>query len=308
MKKDLHINSPLIESIKMGQIVNSRVWLKMDCLQPSGSFKLRGIGNACKKYIDRGAKEFISSSGGNAGMAVAYSGRLLNTPVTVVVPETTKKIAINMIQREGANVIVHGNNWNAAHDHAKSLVTDQNKYIHPFDDAFLWEGYAEIIDEILEEDILPDTVVLSVGGGGLLCGISEGLKKNNLDKTSILAIETEGADSLHNSYTQNRHVSIDSIGSIATSLGTKKVAHHAFEISKEKNVFCELVTDKDAIKSVDLFLNDHRILVEPACGASLASIYNNSDFFKDKKNIVVIICGGVGITLKQLNLWKKEYL
>tara|TARA_A100001011_G_scaffold397012_1_gene496682 strand:+ start:89 stop:1015 length:927 start_codon:yes stop_codon:yes gene_type:complete len=308
MKKDLHINSPLIESIKMGQIVNSRVWLKMDCLQPSGSFKLRGIGNACKKYIDRGAKEFISSSGGNAGMAVAYSGRLLNTPVTVVVPETTKKIAINMIQREGANVIVHGNNWNAAHDHAKSLVTDQNKYIHPFDDAFLWEGYAEIIDEILEEDIVPDTVVLSVGGGGLLCGISEGLKKNNLDKTSILAIETEGADSLHNSYTQNRHVSIDSIDSIATSLGTKKVAQHAFEISKEKNVFCKLVTDKDAIKSVDLFLNDHRILVEPACGASLASIYNNSNFFKDKKNIVVIICGGVGITLKQLNLWKKEYL
>ena len=106
MKKDLYINSPLIESLRMGQIVDSRVWLKMDCLQPSGSFKLRGISHACKKYIDKGAKEFISSSGGNAGMAVAYSGRLLNTPVTVVVPETTKKIAIDMIQREGANVIV----------------------------------------------------------------------------------------------------------------------------------------------------------------------------------------------------------
>ena len=308
MKKDLYINSPLIESLRMGQIVDSRVWLKMDCLQPSGSFKLRGISHACKKYIDKGAKEFISSSGGNAGMAVAYSGRLLNTPVTVVVPETTKKIAIDMIQREGANVIVQGNNWNDAHDHAKSLVTDQNKYIHPFDDPYLWEGYAEIIDEILEQDIVPDTIVLSVGGGGLLCGIAEGLKKNNLERTSILAIETEGANSLHNSYTQNKYVSIDSINSIATSLGTKKVARHAYDLSKENNIFCKLVTDKDAIKSVDLFLNDHRALVEPACGASLAPIYNKSSFFDDKKNIVVIICGGVGITPEQLNLWKKEYL
>ena len=308
MNKDLYINSPLIESLRMGQIVNSRVWLKMDFLQPSGSFKLRGISHACKKYIDEGAKEFISSSGGNAGMAVAYSGRLLNKPVTVVVPKTTKKIAVNLIQREGANVIVHGNNWNDAHDHAKSMITNQNKYIHPFDDPYLWEGYAEIINEILAEDIVPDAIVLSVGGGGLLCGIAEGLKKNNLEQTSILAIETEGANSLHNAYTQNKYVSIDSIKSIATSLGTKKVARQAYELSKEKNIFCKLVSDKDVIKSVDLFLNDHRALVEPACGASLAPIYNKSRFFNDKKNIVVIICGGVGITPEQLNLWKKEYL
>jgi len=308
MMKDLYINSPIIESLRMGQMVNSRVWLKMDCLQPSGSFKLRGISHACKKYIEKGAKEFISSSGGNAGMAVAYSGRMLGTPVTVVVPKTTKKIAVDMIQDEGANVIIHGHNWNDAHDHARSLITDKNKYIHPFDDAYLWEGYAAIIDEILEKKIVPDAVVLSVGGGGLLCGIFEGLKKNNLKHTSILAIETEGANSLHNSYTQNKYVSIDSISSIATSLGTKKVARQAYELSKKDNIICELVTDKDAIKSVDMFLNDHRILVEPACGASLAPVYNRNSFFNDKKNIVIIICGGVGVTSEQLNLWKKEYL
>ena len=308
MTKDLYINSPLIQSRKMGKLIKSEVWLKMDFLQPSGSFKLRGISHACKQYIKEGAKEFISSSGGNAGMAVAYSGRLLNTPVTVVVPETTKKIAINMIKDEGANVIVNGRNWDEAHLHAKSLVNNKNKYIHPFDDPYLWEAYSWIINEIIQDGVIPDTIVLSVGGGGLLCGIAEGLKKNNLSQTSILAIETKGADSLHNANRKNNYIGIDNIASIATSLGTKKVARHAYELSKEKNIFCELVEDHDVVEALDSFLNDHRVLVEPACGASLVPLYKKNNFFKDKNNIVVIVCGGVGITMDQLNIWKKEYL
>ncbi len=86
----LHIDTPLIESLSVGKNLPANVWLKIEALQPCGSFKARGVGYACDKYVNNGAKTLVSSSGGNAGLAVAYSGRRLGVSVTVVVPKTTK--------------------------------------------------------------------------------------------------------------------------------------------------------------------------------------------------------------------------
>ena len=106
--KPMHIETPLIESRALSRAAGRTVWLKMDALQPSGSFKLRGIGHACQEYARRGARGFISSSGGNAGIAVAYAGRILGLAVRVVVPQTTTERAMGLIRQEGAEVIVHG--------------------------------------------------------------------------------------------------------------------------------------------------------------------------------------------------------
>jgi len=163
----LHIETPLIESVPLSEIVKSRVWLKMEALQPSGSFKLRGIGQACQHYLSQGAKRFISSSGGNAGIAVAYSGRKLGVPVTVVVPGTTTERAIAAIRQEKAEVIIKGETWQEAHHYSLSLAETESVYIHPFDDPLLWTGHATIIDEVRKLNLQPDAVVLSVGGGGL---------------------------------------------------------------------------------------------------------------------------------------------
>ena len=98
----LHIATPLIESRALSQRFGCDVWLKMDALQPSGSFKLRGVGLACETHAQRGAKRFVSSSGGNAGIAVDYAGRQLGLPVVVVVPQTTSARARELIQQQGA--------------------------------------------------------------------------------------------------------------------------------------------------------------------------------------------------------------
>jgi len=303
---NIHINTPLIESLFVGKNLCAKVWLKIEALQPCGSFKARGIGYACKKYIADGAKALVSSSGGNAGLAVAYSGRRLGIPVTVVVSKTTKKRAIDLIKLEGAEVIVTGNNWDDAHSHAMTLSKNGVAYIHPFDDPIIWEGHASIIDEISNAGITPDAVVLSVGGGGLLCGVVEGLKRNNWKDIPILAVETKGADSLRAASLANKHVGIDSISSIATSLGAKKIARRAFELLNEHRIISHVVTDDDAINGCYNFLEDHRIIVEPACGASLSAVYNECDFLKDRKTIVVIVCGGVGVTMKQLEEWSRH--
>lgn len=301
----LHIDTPLIESLSINKELDANIWLKMEALQPCGSFKARGIGYACKKYIADGAKALVSSSGGNAGLAVAYSGRRLGIPVTVVVPKTTKKRAIDLIKLEGAEVIVTGKNWDEAHMHATELSKKEVAYIHPFDDPNIWEGHASIIDEISNAGITPDTVVLSVGGGGLLCGVVKGLKRNSWRDVSILAVETKGADSLRAAFLANKHIGIDIINSIATSLGAKKVAKRAFELLNEHQIVNHIVTDKEAINGCYRFLEDHRIMVEPACGASLSAVYNGCDFLKDKQNVVVIVCGGVGVTMSQLEEWRQ---
>lgn len=303
----LHINTPLIESLPICPNPHSQVWLKMDALQPCGSFKARGMGHACQKYVAKGAKALITSSGGNAGLAVAYSGRRLRVPVTVVVPKTTKSRSIDLIKREGAEVIVMGENWDAAHPYATALAKQKDAaYIHPFDDPLTWAGHASLVDEIFEAGIVPDAIVLSVGGGGLLCGVVEGLKRNKDAQVPILAVETKGAHAFSVAALANKYVGIDRITSIATSLGAKKVAQRAFDLLNEHPIISHVVTDHDAIQACDRFLDDHRILVEPACGASLSAVYNACDFLNDKHNIVVIVCGGVGITLAQLTQWRQQ--
>ena len=303
---DLYIETPLIESRPLERKVNGKVWLKLEALQPSGSFKLRGIGNACQKYQTQGARHFISSSGGNAGIAVAYSGRKLGVPVTVVVPESTTERAIETIKQENAEVIIKGETWQEAHDYSLNLTDSECIYIHPFDDPLLWTGHATIIDEVSRSGVFPDVVVLSVGGGGLLCGIIEGLNRNNMANIPILAVETEGADSLSASLKAGQHVEIDSIRSIATSLGAKQVASTAYNWCHKHEVVSHVVSDIEAVDSCLYFSRDHRLLVEPACGASLAALYNPAEFLKDKENILVIVCGGAGVTISQLEAWKQE--
>ena len=304
----LHIHTPLIESLLTGRQLNANIWLKIEALQPCGSFKIRGVGYACEKAVKKGAKNLVSSSGGNAGLAVAYAGRLLKIPVTVVVPRTTPKRAIELIKLQGADVTVKGKDWSEAHAHAKRISKKDTAYIHPFDDPDLWKGHASVIDEIVTAGIKPDIVVLSVGGGGLLCGVAEGLKRNNLKNVPILAVETKGADSLSAASHACKHIGIEKIESIATSLGARKVALGAFELLNEHPVMCHVVTDQDAVNGCYAFLEDHRILVEPACGASLSAVYNECDYLKGRQNIVVIVCGGVGVTKTQLEQWRRSFV
>ena len=122
MTDHLHLETPLVESLVLSRRVSQRVWLKMEALQPCGSFKARGIGFACQRYVSRGCRRLISSSGGNAGLAVAFAGRKLGAPVTVVVPHTTRERARRLLRDEGAEVLVFGQSWQEAHEHAQTLL------------------------------------------------------------------------------------------------------------------------------------------------------------------------------------------
>jgi L-serine/L-threonine ammonia-lyase len=296
----LHIATPLITSTAMSRAAGRPVWLKLEALQPPGSFKIRGIGAACEHYAQAGAQRFVSSSGGNAGLAVAYAGRLLGVAVTVVVPTSATARARELLLQEGAEVIVHGASWQEANALAQSLLTAQDAFLHPFDNPLLWSGHASMIDEVAASGPKPGAVLLAVGGGGLLAGVVEGLTRNGWADVPVLAVETQGAASLHAAMQAHERVELPALTSIATSLGARQVCQRAFELSQSGPVRSLLVSDQQAVAACLRFLDDHRLLVEPACGAALAVAYEHAEELQEFDNVLVIVCGGATASAENL--------
>lgn len=296
----LHIQTPYIRSQIASRRLGKHIRLKLEALQPSGSFKLRGIGAVCEARHAAGARRFVSSSGGNAGIAVAYCGRELGVPVLVAVPETASARARALIRAEGAEVVVHGASWVEANAYALSAVGAQDAFVHPFDDPVLWQGHATMIDEMAAAGPKPDAVVLAVGGGGLLCGVLEGLAGNGWQDVPVVAVETEGADSYARSVAQGHPVELPAITSIATSLGAKRPCDAAVEWAKRHAIHPVVVSDAQAVAASLRFVDEHRIVVEPACGAALAALEQSVPVLARASDIAVIVCGGVTATAEQL--------
>ncbi|GLS84414.1 pyridoxal-phosphate dependent enzyme [Paraferrimonas haliotis] len=307
MSQPLHVTTPLLFSSALSEQLGVQVWLKMEALQPSGSFKNRGVGYACQHYVDNGAEHLLASSGGNAGLAVAYAGRQLRVPVTVVVPKTTKPQAIKLIEQQQASVIIHGDNWDQAHRQALSLKTARCAYVHPFDDPLLWQGHASLIDEVIADGLTPEVVVLSVGGGGLLCGVAQGLLQHGLNRCSILAAETQGAASFCRAIEANQALTIDAIDTIATSLGAKQVSQQALAYSKQLPIRPVTVSDEAALRGCFDLLEMNRVVTEPACGASVAALVASAKTLPPESNVLLVVCGGVGANIEQLWRWRQQF-
>jgi L-serine/L-threonine ammonia-lyase len=160
-----------------------------------------------------------------------------------------------------------------------------------------------MIDEAARSGVKPDAVVLSVGGGGLLCGVIEGLHRNNWQDVPVIAVETTGADSFARSVFAGHRIELPAITSIATSLGARQVSERAFSWSKQHPISSVVVSDKSAVSACERFIVDHRIVVEPACGAALAAVYEQIPEIEAYNSILVIVCGGVTASIEQLHKW-----
>ncbi|WP_042702861.1 pyridoxal-phosphate dependent enzyme [Azospirillum sp. B506] len=303
----IHRQTPLAESLSLSRQFGKDIHLKMEAAQPTGSFKARGVGHACTEHRNRGARRFVSSSGGNAGLAVAYAGRRLGVPVVVVVPNTTSERAKAMIGLEQAEVVVHGSSWAEANERALSMLSPTDAFIHPFDDPLLWTGHATLVDELAEQGGKPDAVILSVGGGGLLCGVAEGLERNGWGDVPIVAVETRGAESFARAVAADHPVTLAGIDSIATSLGAKTVCDRALEVARSHRIESVVVSDAEAVEACLRLMDDHRVVVEPACGASLAALGRSRIVSESSGRIVVIVCGGVGASAEDLFRWRAGF-
>ncbi|KAF3044352.1 catabolic L-serine/threonine dehydratase [Didymella heteroderae] len=230
--------TPLIHSTTLSKSAGCEIYLKLENLQPSGSFKSRGIGNLLLSHLrssdpsSRSKIHFYSSSGGNAGLACVVAAVSLSAPATIVVPLSTSSFMIGKLRDAGASdVIQEGTSWYEADHHLKTVVIAEAEkrgekpvYVPPFDAPEIWDGNATITSEILEDlGQAPDAVVCSVGGGGLFSGIMQGreMAGEKARGLKVLAVETEGADSLNLSVKEGKLSTLPAITSIATTLGAR---------------------------------------------------------------------------------------
>jgi len=301
----LHIRTPLILHPTLST-ASRRIWLKLENLQPCGSFKLRGMGLLCSQAAAQGKRKVVCPSGGNAGLATAVAAVSLGLQACIVVPHTTPEATRARIRRTGAEVIVHGKVWDEANQRARELASAADtEYVPAFDHPVLWEGHSTMVDEILDDCPQVDTVVTSVGGGGLLAGILTGLLRHDRRDCRIVTCETAGAASFAAAVQAGHPVRLSRIDSVATSLGAAQVAAWPVEHIGEFDHECLVLSDDDAIMGVVRYASDLRQLVEPACGVSLAVAYLDHPALAGANDVVVIVCGGVSISAQLVAGWAR---
>lgn len=298
--------------------------MKLDNLQPAGSFKSRGIGNyiSCRVGERRGFSQthFYAASGGNAGIACVHAARLYGCPATVVVPTSTKPAMLRKLLSMGATAVIqHGANIAEAQKHIHDFLLPQDPnsvFVPPFDHPDIWEGNATVmreIDEQLDGDV--DVVVCSVGGGGLLNGIMQVIDEQHWnDKTVVLAMETEGADSLNQSLRAGKLITLPKITSKATSLGVVRVSQKTFEYAQRPNLTSLVLSDAEAARGCCLLAEHERMMVEltvgvnvPICyGGLLEKVLGSRKTLNKSSKVVIIVCGGNDISVEMLMAWHQS--
>ncbi|WP_397452858.1 pyridoxal-phosphate dependent enzyme [Pseudomonas sp. NA-150] len=299
----LHIRTPLLLHPGLSTPAR-RIWLKLENLQPSGSFKLRGMGLLCTQALQQGKKKVVCPSGGNAGLATAVAAVALGLEACIIVPHTTPQATRDRITDTGAKLIVHGKVWDESNQLALELAQDaETEYVPAFDHPVLWQGHSSMIDEILEDCPQVDTVVTSVGGGGLLAGILTGLQRHGRNDCRIIACETAGAASFAAALKAGHPVRLPEINTVASSLGASQVAAWPVEHIQGFPYQSVVLSDAEAIMGVVRYADDLRQLVEPACGVSLAIAYLDHPSIADAHDVVIVVCGGVSISAQKVVEW-----
>lgn len=300
----MHISTPLIRSlqdeIRLAPLMEQptqrppHICLKMESAQPSGSFKLRGIGRLCESLVAQGARRLISSSGGNAGYSAAWCARLLGVDIDIYVPRSTSPEVVTQMRALGAQVQICGESWDAAHAVALQAAEARDAaLVHPFDHPLIWEGHASLVHELAEQGARPELIILSVGGGGLLSGVALGLQQVGWTDVQLMAVETEGAASLAAAQKRGAPVTLERIETVAGTLGARRVCAQAMDVLERFSVRCVQLSDREALLGCEQFLATHRVRVEPACGVSYKALEYVPRLFPEVQHVVVVVCGGI---------------
>ncbi|KAH9860461.1 hypothetical protein J1614_011792 [Plenodomus biglobosus] len=318
------VQTPLRESYALSEAAGCRVFLKLENLQPSGSFKSRGIGNYILRRLEelpQGSRPHIfASSGGNAGLAAVHSARALGLNCTVVVPTATASLMVSKLRAAGAyEVIQHGAAWKNAdtylREHVMPYAQTETIYCPPFDHPDIWQGNSTVMHEIAAQlpGSTPDVIICSVGGGGLINGICQAMDELCMYTPTVLALETAGADSLATSLKARELVTLDKITSQATSLGCARVTDATFKYGQRSNVRSVVLPDAEAAMGCWRLADDERIMVELACGINVALCYDGrlekalGRPVRPDDKVVIVLCGGSNVTSKMLYEWRNEY-
>ncbi|MEE9615090.1 MAG: threonine ammonia-lyase, partial [Thermodesulfobacteriota bacterium] len=291
--------TPVVYSASLGKLYNKEVYLKLENLQKTGSFKPRGAYNKIRSLSeDEKKRGVITASSGNHAQGVAWAAALLGVNSVIVMPETTP-IVKYMATRgyggeggEGGEVVFHGSSFDEAFGHAEGLAREEGRiFIHPFDDELIMAGQGTIGLEIVEAVPEVDTVVVPVGGGGLISGIATAVKETKKG-VKIIGVEVEGSASCIRSLKEGRPVGELKEGpTIADGIAIKKVGEKTFPVIK-KYVDDVVSVSEETIAAAILKLLERKKLITEGAGAVALAAAMEEKLPASAKKVVLVLSGG----------------
>ncbi len=299
---DVAIESPLEPAPRLSRRLGNTVLFKREDLQPVFSFKLRGaynkIAHLSESVASRGV---VCASAGNHAQGVALAAQRRGIPAIVVMPETTPQIKVSAVRSLGGEIVLHGDEYDSAFDHAQTIVRERNlAFVHPFDDPDVIAGQGTVGVEILRQSRGEiDAIFVPVGGGGLISGIALYVKYLN-PRIKVIGVEPFDAAAMHDSLREKKRVTLERVGIFADGVAVKRVGEETFRICREHVDEVVLVDTDEICAGIQDIFEDTRAIVEGAGALAVAGIkkYCALNQWKDKR--LVALNSGANMNFDQL--------
>lgn len=291
-------NTPLAFAPNLSKELNSRIYLKKENLQLTGSFKLRGAFNKISLLKDSEKKAgVVAASAGNHAQGVAFSAKYYNINSTIVMPEATPLTKISGVRSYGSEVILHGSNYDEAYSFALDFAEKNNKFfIHPFADDDVIAGQGTIFLEIFEELQDIDMIIVPIGGGGLISGIASAIKHLK-PSIKIIGVVASGASAMNTSYNAKKPIDSISVKTIADGIAVRDVTPKMLDYVLELVDEIIEVEDQEIASAILFLLEKQKIVVEGAGAVGLAAVMHNKINIENKTVVLPLSGGNIDVTM-----------
>ncbi len=271
---DVAKETPLERAPTLSRKLKNEILLKREDLQPVFSFKLRGAYNKMTKLTPEALRRgVIAASAGNHAQGVALAAGKLGTRAVIVMPTTTPSIKVDAVRNLGGEVVLFGDNYDAAYAHSLKVAEDQGlSFVHPYDDPDVMAGQGTVGLEMLKQN--PgrlDAIFVPVGGGGLITGIGAVVKALR-PEIRIIGVEPEDAASMSASLRAGHRVTLDKVGRFADGVAVKLVGEHTFEVAKMVVDEMIVVSNDEICAAIKDLFEDRRAILEPAGAVAFAGL------------------------------------
>ena len=295
------VPTPLVRSQFLSNLCGGDVFLKLENLQVTNSFKIRGAFNRFLHLsLEEKARGIVTASAGNHGQAVAFAARKLNFPAKIVVPKNTPRIKIEGIKKYGVELVLFGDIYDEAEQKAKALAREEGLvFVSPYNDELIIAGHGTIGLEIIKALPNVDTVIVPVGGGGLISGISIALKSIK-PNVCVIGVQSEASPVMYESFKAGRIVDARMTESIAEGLsGGIEKDSVTFKIAQEYVDKVLLIREETIRRAIFLLWDSEKQVVEGSGAAAIAPILENKRVFAGKTVVSVMTGGNIEAELFQ---------
>jgi threonine dehydratase len=290
--------TPLIRSFGFGRAAGAEVFLKPENLQRTGSFKIRGAFNKIRSLgEDERSRGVIASSAGNHAQGVASAARSAAIPATIVMPLNAPLTKVTRTRKYGAEVVLHGEYYEAAYERALEIQTERGlTFVHPFDDPLVIAGQGTVGLEILAELPDVDTILVPIGGGGLVAGIAIAAKAIRPD-VRVVGVEAAGAPAALRALEVGKLVALDSADTIADGIKVRKIGEITYRYIRDLVDEVVLVDDEEIGLAMVELMESSKLVVEGAGAVTVAALLNRRVANLGRRAVAVLGGGNVDINL-----------